>query len=163
MTSVSDNDVWKWQLLHKQRLTSASASLKVGCSLAYQAAVRTTFVLSLIKALAIKVTNENKPNRIGVERAMARSFHCRCVSIPGCARDSSKVTSIRQRRTNRIRIWSGLWASSVDRKAQGSNSPGTSRTSIQRTAHRVCRWCPTDRSRCRPRPVARLPRTSSRP
>src|SRR5664279_1135698 len=46
-------------------------------------------------------------SRAGVVRAMAKSFHCRWVSMPRWARHSSKVTSSCQRCTNQARICAG--------------------------------------------------------
>jgi len=57
---------------------------------------------------------------------IARSLHCIRVPIPRCARDSAKVTSIHQGRTNHVRILTGVSARSVESKAHGSNSPNTS-------------------------------------
>lgn len=43
----------------------------------YQAAVRTTLVPILIQCPATKVTKAYRASKVGVVRAMARSFHCR--------------------------------------------------------------------------------------
>src|SRR5215813_8081826 len=105
----------------------AIASAKVGVCFSYQAAVRTGLTSALISRSAINVTIENNPKSAGVVRAIARSLHCLWVSIPKCARASSKLTSIRQRRTNQLRICSGVWFSLVDNNAWGSNSSNGSR------------------------------------
>src|SRR5215204_4889551 len=75
--SLSRPDIEKWHSLHKHLRTKAIASEKVGRSLAYQAAVRTTFVLVLINSCASRVTSENSASRAGVVRAIAKSLHCR--------------------------------------------------------------------------------------
>jgi hypothetical protein len=57
---------------------------------------------------AANATKEYSPKSAGVVRPMAQSFHCPCVSMPRWARASSKVTSIRQRRTNHSIICCGV-------------------------------------------------------
>jgi hypothetical protein len=67
---------------HNSRLTSASASEKVGRGFRYHDARRTASALRAIRWWANSVTSENRPNSAGVVRRIANSDHCRCVSTP---------------------------------------------------------------------------------
>ena len=81
--SSSSYDVEKLcDAVHKWRHTRAMASTKVGTGLAYQAAVRWMIGRRFCNAWAAKAIQENKPIRMGVVRAMARSDHWRWVSTP---------------------------------------------------------------------------------
>jgi hypothetical protein len=62
-TSLLLPDVEKWRPPHKQRLTIAIASAKVGVCFSYQAAVRTGLTSVLISRLAINAITENNPNQ----------------------------------------------------------------------------------------------------
>src|SRR5262245_25283338 len=88
---------------------------------------------ALDQLIAISVTIEYNPNSTGVVRAIARSLHCLWLSIPTWARDSSKVTSIRQRRTNQLRICIAVCSKLVETSACGSNSPRGSLIKTHRT------------------------------
>ena len=92
---------------HNGRRTQAMASEKVGCGLAYPALVRPQVAAASTKRCAARDTNEYKPIKRGVVRAMAWSDHCRWVSTPRCKRASSNWTSSCQRSTNESRIWVG--------------------------------------------------------
>jgi hypothetical protein len=59
----------------KRPLTSASVSEKVGKGLTYQAACRSGILACLVCVWASNVTNEKKPNKSGVVRAIARFDH----------------------------------------------------------------------------------------
>src|SRR3954451_12219007 len=119
--------------------TAASASLKLGRGLGYQAARRGETPPSSTSS-AHSVTSEKRPSSAGVVRAIARSDHCRCVSTPRCRRTSANVTSTDQRRTNQRSTSSGSASGSVHRKPCGSNSPAASRTRSQRTGTRLPGW-----------------------
>jgi len=82
---------------------------------------------------AMHVTSEHKPNSTGVVRAIATSLHGLGVSIPLGARASAQVTAMCHRRTNQVRMCSGVCSPCVDRKACGSCWPGGSRTTTQRS------------------------------
>src|SRR3954466_5779940 len=135
-TSRQSGEAAKVGEVHSSRRTRARASLKVGACFGYQRthAGRRRCVASV--CVAQSVTSENKPSSAGVVRRMARSDHCRWVSRPRCRRASSKVVSVRQRRTNQRRMSAGSAFKSVQRKACGSFSPLGSRTSTQRIATR---------------------------
>jgi hypothetical protein len=73
------------------------ASLKVTSDLAYQAAVLGWMnPADLFKLLAQMVTSEKSPKSAGVDLAIARSDHCRCVSTP----QSQWITAWEFRGTN---------------------------------------------------------------
>src|SRR3990167_8271556 len=114
------------------RLTNAIISENVASPfLLYQAVdkIGNGFVFSI--SLANKQMSENNAISDGVILAIALSDHCRCVSNPKCARVSSKVTSMLQRRTNQLIICSGANCKSVLKNASASFLPG-SMTSTQR-------------------------------
>ena len=66
---------------------------------------------------AARVTQEKRPSRIGVVRAMAWWDHWRWVSTPRWVRTSRKVTSSCQRSTNHWMIWTGSALGSVQSRA----------------------------------------------
>lgn len=90
--------------LHNERRTKAMVSENVGLSLAYYAACGVNRLSCGTYGLAINATIEYSARITGVVHAIARSEHCRCVSVPRCARASSKVTSTYQPRMNWARI-----------------------------------------------------------
>ena len=80
-------------LLHRCFRTRASTSANVWCSFTYHAHCDTGAALSLSNRSARRTMNEYISSNAGVVRAMARSFHCRCVSTPRCVRTSWNGTS----------------------------------------------------------------------
>jgi hypothetical protein len=67
-----------------------------------------------------------------VVRSMARSDHWRWVSIPNCARHSSKVTSRLHRLIKSQTICSGVWVGSVEKSTFEGRLPAGSRVRTQR-------------------------------
>ena len=80
---------------------------------------------SLSILLAMITTIENNPKRAGVLLTIALSDHWRCVSIPRCALNSSKVTSMFQRS-----ICNPPASRFVRKKASVCNLPSGLRTTI---------------------------------
>src|SRR5262249_58787785 len=117
---------------HNQRGTKAVVSEKVARCLAYHASRRAGNPCSLSSRAANKLTNAYSPHKQGVVRAMAFSDHCRCVSMPRCARASSKVTSICHLRTNHARLCCGVAANCVESHAWVANFSCGSRINTQR-------------------------------
>src|SRR4051794_28046896 len=112
-------DVQKLDSRQSRLRTHANASEKVGSSFLYQAVRRSWQAdpeLAWIR-WAASVIRENKPKRLGVVRAMACSFHCRCPSKPKWARTSWKVTSIGHRLINRLTTSNAFCLTSVLRRA----------------------------------------------
>jgi hypothetical protein len=83
-------------------------SEQVGRVLVDHAVLRTQVTPLCISRWAVRVMIEYRPNKAGVVRAMARTCHWRYVSIPRCARASSHVTSIAQRRIHQLSICAGI-------------------------------------------------------
>jgi len=132
-TSVSEPDMPKVaEAGHMVLRTDAIASEKVGADLAYQAADRAGVLWFRCCRWAARATQENKPKRAGVVRAMARSDHWRWVSTPRWARTSWKVTSSCQRRTNHSMTCLAGTSGSVHNRACGSNFPSGSRINTHR-------------------------------
>src|SRR5438552_14940124 len=124
--------------LHNCLLTEAIASEKVGCSLTYQAACRTeSFPVAACRS-AMSTTSENRPNKAGVVRSIACSFHCRWVSTPRWVRTCWKVVSNCQRSTNQETIRCAAADRSVHNRACGAKWPCGSRISTQRIGTTGC-------------------------
>src|ERR1700687_2075410 len=125
-------DIDKFEPLHSTRRTVAMASLKVGSSLAYQAADLGWRARATLASAAHRVMRENRPSRAGVVRAMARSDHWRWVSTPRCSRVSWNVVSMDQRWTYHPRMVAGAASRSVHRKAWGLRISAGVRTTNNR-------------------------------
>src|SRR3974390_466413 len=126
-------DIEKFGGHHKARRTTAIASLNVNSGFGYQAAaLGLNDPADLLKLFAQIVISENSPRSAGVERKIARSDHCRCVSTPRWSRVSWNVVSMDQRWTNQPSIRAGVALRSVQRKACGSGSPQGARDKTPR-------------------------------
>src|SRR5215468_6847084 len=96
--SVAWRDGEKGLEAHHGRRPKAIASAKVGHVLRYQAARRTPGPPGSISRWVVRGMSEERRNRAGVVRAMARSFPGRWGARPRGLRASSHVPSMGQRR-----------------------------------------------------------------